>query len=79
MIVTINAIQGMPDGGTLTVGAAPYEIEENAASAWPPGQYVCVTFRDSGTGIPEDIKPRIFDCYMTTKPATASAWPSSTP
>ena len=30
-------------------------------------QYVCVTVRDSGCGIPEEIQQRIFEPFFTTK------------
>ncbi len=32
------------------------------------GQYVCLSVRDTGQGIPVDIQERIFDPYFTTKP-----------
>ena len=32
-----------------------------------PGPYVCLSVSDSGSGIGEDIKDRIFDPYFTTK------------
>jgi CheY-like chemotaxis protein len=33
----------------------------------PVGHYVCVTVSDTGMGIPEAVKGRIFDPYFTTK------------
>lgn len=51
-----NAIQAMPDGGTLEI---VLEREANEAS---------ISFRDSGIGIPADNLPRIFDPFFTTKP-----------
>jgi hypothetical protein len=34
-----------------------------------PGEYVEISFRDSGRGIPDELLPHIFDAYVTTKPA----------
>jgi nitrogen fixation/metabolism regulation signal transduction histidine kinase len=53
-----NAFEAMPSGGTLTVTTAAGE----------PG-YVRVEIADTGTGIPDDIKDKVFDPYFTTKPS----------
>jgi CheY-like chemotaxis protein len=59
--LTINAVQAMPDGGTITLGA------ENFSSI-PEGQRcVRISVTDTGTGIPEQHIQRIFDPYFTTK------------
>ncbi len=33
-----------------------------------PGDYVCLTVSDTGSGIPEEIKNKIFDPFFSTKP-----------
>ena len=64
--ITINARQAMPAGGTLSVSAK--NVPANLPlPPLPPGRYVKVSFRDHGTGIPEDVLPRIFDPFFTTK------------
>lgn len=50
-----NAIDAMPDGGTLEVAA---DFDED---------YLRVHVIDSGTGIPEDVLSNIFDPFFTTK------------
>lgn len=53
----INARQAMPDGGTVFLGlAADAESSE-----------VVLTIRDSGSGIPSDQLPKIFDPFFSTK------------
>jgi len=51
----LNAIESMPEGGTLTVSSA---IEN---------RMVAVSFADTGIGIPEENLSRIFDPFFTTK------------
>jgi signal transduction histidine kinase len=52
-----NARQAMPRGGRILIRVAP----DSAANT------VDLTVRDSGSGIPPDALPRIFDRYFTTK------------
>jgi signal transduction histidine kinase len=52
-----NALQAMDFKGTLTVG-----IKQDS-------DYQIVSIKDSGSGIPDEIKDKIFDAFFTTKPA----------
>ncbi len=53
--IVLNALQAMPEGGRL-------EIRASAR-----GKFVEVEFTDSGSGIPDEIKNKIFDPLFTTK------------
>jgi PAS domain S-box-containing protein len=63
----VNALQAMPDGGTLRVRAANVTLGENTGRLLPPGPYIKVLVSDTGTGIPNEYLNRIFEPYFTTK------------
>ena len=64
----LNAREAMAQGGTVRVRARNVVFEENANAPLPAGRYLKITISDRGTGIPEDLRTRIFDPYFTTKP-----------
>jgi len=66
--LVINAKQAMPSGGSLHVSMRNATIHGEQHSRLNKGNYVRVAIRDTGVGIPEDILPKVFDPYFTTKP-----------
>ena len=65
--LAMNSVQAMPHGGVLTVTAARERVAAGAVLRLPAGEYVRISISDSGSGIPPEILPRIFDPYFTTK------------
>jgi CheY-like chemotaxis protein len=65
--LVINAIQAMPEGGTIHVAADNIEIESGDYPALENGRYIRINIEDHGIGISEDLISRIFDPYFTTK------------
>ncbi|MDS1029794.1 ATP-binding protein [Bacillota bacterium LX-D] len=63
----INAIQAMPEGGTIRVKAENRTTEEKSILPIEPGKYIYVTVEDEGCGIPEENLTKIFDPFFTTK------------
>jgi signal transduction histidine kinase len=53
--IVINGAQAMASGGLL-------EVRVSEDTRW-----ASILVRDQGVGIPDDIRPRIFDLYFTTK------------
>jgi signal transduction histidine kinase len=53
--------------GTIFLGADFFSIAHDEISHLPPGPYVRVSIKDTGSGIPRQEIPRIFDPYFTTK------------
>lgn len=59
-----NAIQACAAGDTVTVRAAVV-----SAGAWPEGGYALLQVEDTGSGIPDEVRARLFtDDAISTKP-----------
>lgn len=66
--LVINAQQSMPDGGTIEIVARNFILTENKHPVLTEGNYVKLTVKDTGIGIPSEIITKIFDPFFTTKP-----------
>ena len=65
--IIINAQQAMPGGGSIDVSAENITFKENRHPIPANGNFVRLSIKDSGIGIPKEILPRIFDPFFTTK------------
>ncbi len=63
----INAIQAMPNGGTVRLDFQNVTLAEEEIADLRAGYYVRVIFSDEGDGIAEENLRKIFDPYYTTK------------
>ncbi len=65
----LNAIEAMPEGGTLSVTTRSLEVETTPplGTAVTPGNYVELRVTDTGLGMIEDIRQRVFEPFFTTK------------
>jgi PAS domain S-box-containing protein len=53
--IILNALDAMPTGGSLTIGATTNE------------ESITISFKDTGIGMTEEVKTRVFDPFFTTK------------
>ncbi len=68
--LVMNAVQAMPNGGTITIRAENLLLDTTTLDKHIPlplGPYLKVSLRDQGSGIPDDQLPQIFDPYFSTK------------
>ena len=65
--LVINAIQAMPEGGTIRISAQNETVTIDSHKSLVPGDYVHLIVTDTGTGIRAEHLAKIFDPYFTTK------------
>ncbi len=65
--LAINAVQAMPDGGTVRVRADNIDCGADKDPILSRGPYVRIAVQDTGCGIPPENLVRLFDPYFTTK------------
>jgi len=60
MNMVVNARDAMPNGGKLTIATGNVTLDA--------GNYVMLNVSDTGTGMTEEVKARLFEAFFTTKP-----------
>jgi PAS domain S-box-containing protein len=70
MNLAVNARDAMPDGGRISIITSVENIQRAPIPTDPEprsGDYICLTFRDTGVGMDASILGRIFEPFFTTK------------
>ena len=67
-----NAVDAMPEGGELHIALSNVSLDERTAVRYnvPSGDYVRIEFSDTGIGMSDESRRRIFEPFYTTKTGT---------
>lgn len=61
--LALNARDAMPDGGTLTIGAADLDVQQDGERA----TFACIEVADTGIGMDAATREHVFKPFFTTK------------
>ena len=70
MNLCLNARDAMPEGGKLYIKAELYHLrDEKVVNLFqiPEGEYIRISVTDTGIGMTQEVKTRIFEPFYTTK------------
>jgi two-component system, cell cycle sensor histidine kinase and response regulator CckA len=65
--LAVNAEEAMEQGGTIEVSARNERLVTGSMITLKAGKYLHLSIKDHGKGIPEELLPRVFDPYFSTK------------
>lgn len=70
MNIVLNASDAMPNGGEITVRTENVTLDEKDVifiSEAKPGDFVCLSITDTGTGMDKETMEHVFEPFFTTK------------
>jgi PAS domain S-box-containing protein len=68
--IALNAGEAIEGSGTVVFETTLVTVDENSDNIFfdlKPGRYVCLTIKDDGRGMEEEVKEQLFDPFFTTK------------
>src|SRR3546814_631188 len=66
--LAVNARDAMDGKGTLTISTGQRYLEHHEIGESEAGDYVVLSIKDTGVGMPPEILSRVFEPFFTTKP-----------
>jgi signal transduction histidine kinase len=63
----VNAIQATPSGGKVTIGVTKEHRSFPQGQQNLEGDFFCLSVEDTGQGIADDVRRRLFEPFVTTK------------
>jgi CheY-like chemotaxis protein len=67
--IAVNARNAIANGGAFTLVARNARCGGETAHCGLNGEFVALTLKDTGTGMPAEVMARAFEPYFTTRPA----------
>jgi two-component system, cell cycle sensor histidine kinase and response regulator CckA len=67
--LVVNAAQAMPSGGRIEISATEVTGAGGEVAPGGDGKYIRFAVEDSGPGVPQELRARIFEPFFSTKPA----------
>lgn len=68
--LALNARDAMAEGGQLTIATTCKPTRWAATEGrirWPTGEEICITVSDTGVGMTEEVRSRVYEPFFTTK------------
>jgi PAS domain S-box-containing protein len=65
--LVVNARDAMPNGGCITISAREYAVKDAEMPSLKGGRYVCLSVKDTGTGMDERTMQKALEPFFTTK------------
>lgn len=66
--LVVNARDALGDRGRITVQTRQIQVKAGEAPDVAPGDYICVSVSDNGSGMDPEVMGRVFEPFFTTKP-----------
>lgn len=67
MNLAVNARDAMPSGGQLAIATQNVSLSPDNRFSLAPGNYIIMTVSDTGIGMDEETRSRLFEPFYTTK------------